>query len=167
MRDPPIPRNLCVKLTVLQLSAVLLAPRHDVRVLSRPYEGSMDDLASGGERDDAAAKMPFSVMFSIVLIGGGAAAAGIVGLLSPKGQRIDAALALVVGAGVGVAGLAIGTWAQGSGSSTEDQQNVLLFASLAGFVAVIGGLLILRRRARMAEPTAAAATEGPGRPDPA
>jgi hypothetical protein len=94
--------------------------------------------------------MPFSVMFSIVLIGGGAASAGIVGLLSPKGQRIDALLALVLGAGVGVAGLAIGTWAQGSGSSTADQQNVLLFASLAGFAAVVGGLLILRYRARAA-----------------
>ncbi len=131
----------------------------------------MDDLASGDERDDAEAKMPFSVMFSIVLIGGGAAAAGIVGLLSPKGQRIDAALALVVGAGVGIAALAIGEWAQGPGSlldvSTENQNNVLLFASLAGFVAVIGGLLILRRRARMVEPTAADATGEPGRPDPA
>lgn len=110
----------------------------------------MGDLASGGECDDAEDQMPFSVMFSIVLIGGGAASAGIVGLLSPKGQRIDAVLALVLGAGVGIAGLAIGTWAQGSGSSTEDQQNVLLFASLAGFAAVVGGLLILRHRARAA-----------------
>ena len=110
--------------------------------------------------------MPFSVMFSIVLIGGGVAAAGIVGLLSPRGQRIDAVLALVVGAGVGVAGLAIGTWAQGSGSSTEQQQNVLLFASLAGFASVIGGLMLLRSRARAAERAAVGASREPGRQDP-
>jgi hypothetical protein len=102
-------------------------------------------------RVDADVLMPFSVMFSIVLIGAGGASAGVVGLLSPKGQRLDAFLALVIGAGVGVAALAIGTYVQGSGTSTQDQQNVLLYASLAGFVAVVFGLMLLRYRARKAD----------------
>ncbi|MEA2557595.1 MAG: hypothetical protein QOG88_1133 [Actinomycetota bacterium] len=111
----------------------------------------MAGLASDGARDDAEALMPFSVMFSIVLIGAGGASAGVVGLLSPKGQRLDAFLALVIGAGVGVAALAIGTYTQGSGSSSQGQQDVLLYASLAGFVAVIFGLMLLRYRARAAD----------------
>jgi uncharacterized membrane protein len=111
----------------------------------------MAGLASDDVRDDAEALMPFSVMFSIVLIGAGGACAGVVGLLSPKGQRLDAFLSLVIGAGVGVAALAIGTYVQGSSSSTEDHQNVLLYASLAGFVAVIFGLMLLRYRARAAD----------------
>jgi hypothetical protein len=92
--------------------------------------------------------MPATVMLSIVLVGAGAVAAAAVGLLLPEGERLSAALPLVLGAGIGVAALAVGVFVKGTGST-----GVVLIASVAGFLGVIAGLMALWRRAHRAEPT--------------
>jgi hypothetical protein len=86
--------------------------------------------------------MPASLMLSLVLIGAGAAVAAAVGLLLPSGQRLSATLPLVLGAGVGVATLAIGVFMDGTGGTGP-----VLVASAAGFVAVVAALAVLWRRA--------------------
>jgi hypothetical protein len=91
--------------------------------------------------------MPFSVMLAIVLIGAGAVAAAVVGLLLPENHWVGVGLALVLGAGVGVVVLAIGLFAVGS-SSTSAAQNAFLVAAAAGLVAVIVALSVLWRRVR-------------------
>lgn len=81
---------------------------------------------------------------AFVLIGLGAIAAGAVGMRLPSGDRIAAALPLLVGAGVGVVALAVGTrFADGS---VEEQETVFLIASALGFVATIVSLALLWRR---------------------
>ena len=48
-------------------------------------------------------------MWGFILIGAGALVAGIVGIVLPPGERLGAFLTLVIGAGVGIAALAVGT----------------------------------------------------------
>lgn len=89
------------------------------------------------------------VMWAMVLIGSGAASAGTAGLFLPVGQRLSVALALVLGAGVGVASLFLLMLAGG----TEDPEagaQAFLIASAVGLAAVITGLAVLFRRARAA-----------------
>lgn len=81
------------------------------------------------------------MMLANVLIGAGAVAAGAFGIRSPAGDRFAAALALVVGAGVGVAALAIGAMIAGTYSDT-----VFLVASALGLVATLASLVALWRR---------------------
>ena len=52
--------------------------------------------------------MSWRLTLAIILIGAAAISTGFVGVLLPSGERLAAALALVVGAGVGVVALAIG-----------------------------------------------------------
>jgi peptidoglycan/LPS O-acetylase OafA/YrhL len=89
---------------------------------------------------------------AFVLIGSAAVAAGVVGMRLPPGDRISASLALVVGAGVGVVSLAIGT--DISDNSSEGVETVFLVASALGFVATLASLALLWRwteRRRRAE----------------
>lgn len=78
-----------------------------------------------------------------VLIGLAAIAAGGLGLRLPAGERISAALPLVVGAGVGVVVLAIGS--QIAGDTPEDYETVFLTASALGFAGTLASLAVLWR----------------------
>ena len=90
-------------------------------------------------------------MFSFVLIGGAAVIAGFVGMLLPSGERIGAALPLVVGAGVGVVALAVGSQIVGE-TPNDDYENVFLVASALGFAASTFSLGVLWRRTRPPAP---------------
>lgn len=90
--------------------------------------------------------MPFVMMLSFVLIGVAACAAALVALLLPMGRAIQVGLTLVLGAGVGVTVLALGTFATGA-SSPDTEQNVFLVASVCGFAAVLTGLWLVWQRA--------------------
>jgi hypothetical protein len=93
---------------------------------------------------------------ALVLIGSAAVAAGIMGMRLAAGDRISAGLALVVGAGVGVISLAIGT--DVTDNSHDSVETVFLIASALGFVATLASLALLwrwterRRRSEPAEP---------------
>jgi hypothetical protein len=88
--------------------------------------------------------MDTTVMWGFVLMGAGAVVAGIVGLALPAGERIAAFLTLVIGAGVGIAALAIGS--TGASDSVGPQEDAFLVASALGFVAVVVSALVLWRR---------------------
>ena len=80
---------------------------------------------------------------AVALIGLGAIAAGVVGVLLPPNHRMGAALALVAGAGVGVLMVALGFDTEGG----DGGENVLLVASTLGFVTVLAMLALAWRRA--------------------
>lgn len=82
---------------------------------------------------------------ALVLIGLAAVAAGGLGILLPTGERLSAGLPLVMGAGVGVVAMAVGS--QIVGESPERYERVFLVASTLGFVATMGGLGVLWRTA--------------------
>jgi hypothetical protein len=88
--------------------------------------------------------MDATVMWGFILIGAGALVAGIVGIALPPGERLGAFLTLMVGAGVGVAALAVGTR---NVSSQSDGEDALLVASAFGFAAVVVSAAILWMRA--------------------
>ena len=107
--------------------------------------------------------VPIQATLSFVLIGSAAVAAGVLGMRLPAGDRISAGLALLVGAGVGVIALAIGT--DVSDNSPEGVENVFLIASTLGFVATLASLALLwrwtrRREAERAEPAVDAPDTG-------
>jgi len=79
-------------------------------------------------------------MWGFIFIGVGAVVAGLLGMILPAKERLAAVLALVVGAGVGVAALAIGTHNVTDPNRAAD---AFLIASALGLVAVIVGSLIL------------------------
>jgi hypothetical protein len=85
---------------------------------------------------------------SLVLIGAGAIAAGGVGMRLPAGDRFAAVLPLLVGAGAGVAALAIGIDIV---EPDGDFDLAFLTASALGFVATIGSLALLWRWTRHRE----------------
>lgn len=88
-------------------------------------------------------------LIALMLIGTGAAATGIVGLMLPVGERLAAAaLALVLGAGAGIASLAIGMLAIDS-DSAQAYADVFLVASAIGLMALLASLAVAwRHRAR-------------------
>ena len=88
--------------------------------------------------------MDATVMWGFILIGAGALVAGIVGIALPPGERLGAFLTLVVGAGVGVAALAVGTR---NVSQQSDGESAFLVASALGFIAVVASSAILWMRA--------------------
>ena len=88
--------------------------------------------------------MDATVMWGFILIGAGALVAGIVGITLPPGERIGAFLTLVVGAGVGVAALAVGTR---NVSSQSNGETAFLGASALGFIAVVASAAFLWMRA--------------------
>lgn len=85
---------------------------------------------------------------SLFLIGAALALAGGVGVFLPAGGRAPVLLALLAGAGVGIAGLALG-----SGSVDVAHGDVLnwwrvfFVSSIAGFATVVAGLVVAWRRA--------------------
>ena len=82
---------------------------------------------------------------ALALIGLAAVTAGFVGILLPPGERIAAALPLVVGAGVGLITLAIGS----NVVETDDEFRVVfLWGAVLGFVATCAALVALWLRAR-------------------
>jgi hypothetical protein len=78
--------------------------------------------------------MDVSVMWGFILIGAGAVVAGVLGLALHGVDRLAAALPLVIGAGVGVAALAVGTH---NTTSSTNAESAFLIASVLGFVAVV------------------------------
>ncbi len=88
--------------------------------------------------------MDTTMTIAFVLIGLAAVGAGVLGVLLPPGDRMAAALPLVVGAGVGVITLAIGT--QMVDESPDAYENVFLTGSALGFAATCSSLALLWRR---------------------
>jgi apolipoprotein N-acyltransferase len=78
-----------------------------------------------------------TVMWGFILVGAGALVAGIVGIALPPSERL-------IGAGVGVAALAVGTR---NVSSQSNGETAFLVASALGFVAVVASAGILWMRA--------------------
>ena len=84
---------------------------------------------------------------SLLLIGAALASAGAVGLFLPPGSRAGVLLALLVGTGVGIAGIAIGSASIENGDHAEFWHTSFL-SSIAGFIAVVAGLTVLWQRSR-------------------
>jgi hypothetical protein len=103
------------------------------------------------------------VTLGLSLIGLGAIAAGALGLRLPAGDRIGAGLALVVGAGVGLIALALGTYLVDGSAGSEE--GVFLTGSVLGFVATIASLVVLwrgtERERRAAGPLLTVPTDSP------
>jgi hypothetical protein len=85
-----------------------------------------------------------TVMWGFILVGAGALVAGIVGIALPPSERLGASLTLVIGAGVGVAALAVGTR---NVSSQSNGETAFLVALALGFIAVVATAGILWMRA--------------------
>ena len=81
---------------------------------------------------------------ALALVGIGAVATGALGIVLPAGERIAAALALVVGAGIGVVAIAIGT--QVASESPDAYANVFLVAAALGLLGTLTSLGLLWRR---------------------
>jgi drug/metabolite transporter (DMT)-like permease len=95
--------------------------------------------------------MSTSVMWGFILAGAGAVVAGVLGLALPARERLAAAFPLVIGAGVGVVALAIGTY---NSTSPEDAETAFLIASALGFATVIlsSALIWSRHRSKRSPP---------------
>jgi hypothetical protein len=85
---------------------------------------------------------------ALSLVGIGAVATGVLGIVLPAGERIAAGLALVVGAGIGVTVLAIGTQIVGDApdDSPEGYASVFLVAAALGLAGTLVSLALLWRR---------------------
>ena len=84
---------------------------------------------------------------ALSLVGIGAVATGVLGIVLPAGERIAAGLALVVGAGIGVVVLAIGTqMVNAPDDSPEAYATVFLVAAALGLVGTLVSLALLWRR---------------------
>ena len=85
---------------------------------------------------------------ALSLVGIGAVATGALGIVLPAGERIAAGLALVVGAGIGVVVLAIGTQivSDKPDDSPEGYASVFLVAAALGLVGALVSLVLLWRR---------------------
>jgi len=81
---------------------------------------------------------------ALSLVGIGAVATGMLGIVLPPGERIAAGLALVVGAGIGVVVLAIGT--QLVNDTPDDYASVVLVAAALGLAGTLVSLGLLWRR---------------------
>jgi hypothetical protein len=91
-------------------------------------------------------------MWGVVLMAAGAVVAGIVGIALRGVERLGAFFTLVIGAGVGLAALAIGTR---NTTSSSDVDTAFLIASALGFIAVVvsaGILWTLANRSAPAPP---------------
>lgn len=99
-----------------------------------------------------AADMDIQMSASIILVGAALAIAAVIGVLQPPGHRGGALLAIAAGAGVGIAGLGLGVPSLSEGTDAEFW-SVFLLSSIAGFVTVIGVLVLTWRRARRREET--------------
>ena len=96
--------------------------------------------------------MNASEMWGVVLMGAGAVVAGIVGIALRGVERLGAFFTLVIGAGVGIAALAVGTR---NTTASNDVDTACLIASALGFIAVVlsaGILWTLANRSAPAPP---------------
>jgi hypothetical protein len=103
-----------------------------------------------------ASVMNASEMWGVVLMGGGAVVAGVVGIALRGVERLGAFFTLVIGAGVGLAALAVGTR---NTTSSNDDATAFLIASALGFIAVVlsaGVLWTLANRPAPAPPSSPA-----------
>src|SRR5436309_14817782 len=91
--------------------------------------------------------MNFAMYGSMFLIGAALALAGFFGLFLPRGFRAGVVLALLAGAGVGIAGIALGS-SSFSGGDPEAFVRVFFGSSVVGFVVVVAGLATAWWRAR-------------------
>jgi len=89
----------------------------------------------------------FPMYASMFLIGAALACAGGVGLFLPSGHRAVVVLALLAGAGVGLAGLALGSSSFANGDPVA-WWRVFFVSSIAGFATVAAGLIVVWRRAQ-------------------
>ena len=97
--------------------------------------------------------MPLELTIAFSLIGAAAVVTAVVGAMMATGDRLSALLALVAGAGVGVASLAIGSRIV---DPTTDAEPLFLVASILGFIATVLTLVLLWRVMRRTEPTSSA-----------
>jgi hypothetical protein len=81
---------------------------------------------------------------ALALVGFGAVATGALGIVLPPGERIAAGLALVVGAGIGLVAIAIGTRLAGEADASD--ATVVLVASVLGLAGTLASLALLWRR---------------------
>ena len=90
------------------------------------------------------------VTVAMASIGLGAVLAGIVGMLFlPKGEQLSAVLALMVGAGIGLASLFILLLADAdSGREPEQAASSFMIAAFLGLGGVVASLALLVRRTR-------------------
>ncbi len=86
----------------------------------------------------------FTMYGSLFLIGAALALSGAVGLFLPQGYRPDVVLALLAGAGVGIACLALGSAL--ASRSPDDWWRVFFVSSIAGFAIVVSGLVVAWKR---------------------
>ena len=102
-----------------------------------------------------------TMTLAVAFVGIGAVATGALGIWLPAGERLAAGLALVVGAGIGVVAIAIGTRLVGDSSGLESHANVLLVASALGLLGTLASLTVLwRRTTRERAAVSAPAREG-------
>jgi len=106
--------------------------------------------------------MPATMQWSFALMGIAVAAAGLVGVYLPRGDRWAVLLPLVAGAGVGFAVVALGTATDG-GQSNDEWWRVFFEGSILGFLTVAGGLALLTARSNRFQNTAAIRTAEPDR----
>jgi hypothetical protein len=97
--------------------------------------------------------LPMTASFCLIGLAGVVVAVGGV-MLVPRGERLVALFALVAGAGVGIAALAIG--ARIADQDHGSYEDVFLVASVLGFVATIATLVavivVTRRDVRLSDP---------------
>ena len=93
----------------------------------------------------------FTMYGSIFLIGAALTLAGFFGIFLPRGFRAGVVLSLLAGAGVGIAGVALGSSAYTDGDP-DSFFRVFFDSSVAGFVTVVAGLATSWWRARRVEP---------------
>jgi hypothetical protein len=98
-----------------------------------------------------ASVMNASEMWGVVLMGAGAVVAGVVGIALRGVERLGAFFTLVIGAGVGLAALAVGTR---NTTSSNDDATAFLIASALGFIAVAVSAGILWTLANRSAPAA-------------
>jgi hypothetical protein len=109
--------------------------------------GSVVGLPTAPPSDDAGHVNDVTMYGSLFFIGMALALAGGIGVILPTGYRATVLLPLLAGAGVGIAGLAIG-WSLISGGDLEGWWRVFFISSIAGFATVASGLAVTWRRAR-------------------
>jgi hypothetical protein len=114
---------------------------NDVTVLSLVFrrDSTADDALSMSTN--------FAMYGSLFLIGAAIALAGFFGLFLPRGYRSGVVLALVAGAGVGIAGIALGSSSFSDGDP-EAFVRVFFGSSVVGFATVAAGLATAWWRAR-------------------
>jgi Na+/proline symporter len=117
-----------------------------VAVLSLPFR---PDVTKG---DASGMSTNFATYGSLFLIGVALALAGFFGIFLPRGFRAGVVLSLVAGAGVGVAGVALGSSAYSDGDP-DAFVRVFFDSSVAGFLTVVAGLAASRWRAGRNERT--------------